>query len=39
MKKFEAPAIEVVELNISDVITASICTTEGVNCPDDMGLV
>lgn len=38
MKKFENPTLEVEKLDILDVITTSGCDTDGVDCPDDLGL-
>lgn len=37
MKKFEAPAMELEELEIVDVITTSNCEEYDPNCPYDTG--
>lgn len=34
MKKFEAPKMEIEELKIADIITASVCETEGMGDND-----
>lgn len=38
MKKFEAPEMEIEKFGMSDVITASGCPEEVLNCPVDLGL-
>lgn len=35
---FEMAEIKVEKFEIMDVITTSGCTTDAVNCPNDMGL-
>ena len=36
MKKFETPAIEVVNFAVEDIITTSVVTPGGNNCPTQL---
>ena len=39
MRRFESPEMQIVEFEISDVITTSNgCDDDVVNCPNDLGL-
>lgn len=38
MKKFETPSLEIEELEVMDVISASTCEPDSPNCGDDGGI-